>query len=293
MSFKDHLQKSKKQVDQYIQNYLCDLESTLTRPGLKDLYNSFSYSLAAGGNRIRPILSLLTAETLGVPPEKVLPLGAAVELIHTYSLIHDDLPCMDDDDLRRGKPANHKVFGEAMAVLAGDALNTEAFFLLTKNYSSQPELALDLISGLALAAGAQGMVGGQAADVIFKERDVDSAEIEFLHMYKTGALFRVSILGAARICNANAYELKCLSDYARAFGLIFQIADDIADGNKKLEPSFVKAVGLEKAKETCNALLQQAHQALESFGDRSLGLKNMIDYFAGPRSPAREGLNVS
>jgi geranylgeranyl diphosphate synthase type II len=278
MSFKDHLQNSKNQVDQYIQNYLGDLEPSLSKPGLTDLYKSFSYSLAEGGNRIRPILSLLTAEALGVSTEKVLPLGAAVELIHTYSLIHDDLPCMDDDDLCRGKPSNHKVFGEAMAVLAGDALNTEAFFLLTKNYSSQPELALDLVSELALAAGAQGMVGGQAADVIFKERASDSAEIEFLHTYKTGALFRMSILGAARICNANAYELKCLSDFARAFGLIFQIADDIKDGDKNNEPSFVKAVGLEKAKETCTALLHQAHQALESFGDKALGLKNLISH---------------
>jgi len=278
MSFKDHLQNSKKLVDDYIQNYLGDLEPTLSRPGLQELYKSFSYSLAEGGNRIRPILSLLTAEALNTPAEKVLPLGAAVELIHTYSLIHDDLPCMDDDDLRRGKPANHKMFGEAMAVLAGDALNTEAFFLLTKNYSSQPELALDLVSELALAAGAQGMVGGQAVDVTFKGRDVDSAEVEFLHTYKTGALFRISILGAARICNGNAYQLKCLSDYARAFGLIFQIADDIKDGNKNTEPSFVKAVGLEKAKETCAALLQQAHQALESFGDRARGLKDLVSH---------------
>ncbi len=279
MSFTDQLQNSKKQVDGYIRNYLNDLESTLSKPGLQDLYKSFSYSLADGGNRIRPILSLLTAEALNTPAEKVLPLGAAVEFIHTYSLIHDDLPCMDDDDLRRGKPSNHKVFGEAMAVLAGDALNTEAFFLLTKNYSSQPELALDLVGELALAAGAQGMVGGQAADVIFKERNMDTAEIEFLHMYKTGALFRMSILGAARICKANAFQLKCLSDYARAFGLIFQIADDIKDGgDKKSEPSFVKVVGLGKAKQTCRDLVVQGQQALESFGDKALGLKNLISH---------------
>src|SRR5260221_8890781 len=122
MNFNHHLSSLKQNVDIYIQEYLRVLEFTLSKPGLQDLYKSFSYSLGEGGHRIRPILSLLTAEAFGVPAEKVLPLGAAVELIHTYSLIHDDLPCMDDDDLRRGKPSNHKVFGEAMAVLAGDAL---------------------------------------------------------------------------------------------------------------------------------------------------------------------------
>jgi geranylgeranyl diphosphate synthase type II len=184
---------------------------------------------------------------------------------------------MDDDDHRRGKLSNHKVFGEAMAVLAGDALNTEAFFLLTKNYSSKPSLAVDLVAELALAAGAQGMVGGQAADVILKHRDVGAAEIEFLHLFKTGALFRMSVLGAARICEANTFELKCLAEYARSFGLIFQIIDDISDGVSDDGPSVVKALGLEKAKETCRQLVIQAHQSLETFGDKALGLKGLIN----------------
>src|SRR5262249_37431455 len=139
-------------------------------PGLSDLVKAISYSFKEGGNRIRPILAMLTAECFKVDPAEVLPLGVAVEMIHTYSLIHDDLPCMDDDDLRRGKPSNHKAFGEALAVLAGDALNTEAFHLITKSYSSKPGLAIDLVGELALVAGAQGMVGGQAADVIFRSR---------------------------------------------------------------------------------------------------------------------------
>ncbi len=228
---------------------------------------------------MRPILALFAAEALGYKDiDKVLPLGAAVELIHTYSLIHDDLPCMDDDDIRRGKPSNHKIYGEALAVLAGDALNTEAFFLLTKNYSSQPELALDLVTELTLSAGMRGMVGGQAADVVLRGREVDSAEIEFLHSYKTGALFQTSILGSARICGANAFELKCLSDYSRAFGFIFQIVDDIADGVENSEPSFVKVVGLEKAKETCDALLIQGHQALEVFNGRAESLKSLMTH---------------
>jgi geranylgeranyl diphosphate synthase type II len=274
MNFESHLADLKGQVNRYIGEYFAELKSTMAKPGLKELFDSVQYSVDGGGHRVRPVLSLLTAEALGKDLKTVLPLGAAVELIHTYSLIHDDLPCMDDDDQRRGKPTNHKVFGEAIAVLAGDALNTEAFFLLARKYSGQPQLALDLISETALAAGTQGMVGGQAADVVLRSRDANIPEMEFLHSYKTGALFRLSILGAARVCDANTYQLKCLSDYARAFGFMYQIIDDINDGEKTGEPSFVKAVGLEKALETCEQLVTRAHAALEEFGDRAQGLKD-------------------
>jgi geranylgeranyl diphosphate synthase type II len=276
MEFKEHLLQLRTTIDVYIQKYLTDLEILMKKPGLLELFTSMSYSLTSGGHRIRPVLSLLTAEALGRSPEDVLALGASVELIHTYSLIHDDLPSMDNDDFRRGKPSNHKVFGEAMAVLAGDALNTEAFFLLSKSYSGNPQLGLDLVTELAMSAGAQGMVGGQAADVIFKDREFNEPEIEFLHMYKTGALFRMSILGAARICEANAFELKCLSDYARYFGLLFQIADDISDGNKTNEPNFVKAVGLKKAHETIEQLVARARHAVESFGEKGHGLSDLV-----------------
>jgi geranylgeranyl diphosphate synthase type II len=278
MVFKERLENLKLQADGFINSYLMDLESHMAKPGLVDLYKSMKYSLADGGHRIRPALAMLTAEALGQDPKKVLPLGTAVEFIHTYSLVHDDLPCMDDDDERRGKPSNHKVFGDALAVLAGDALNTEAFFLLTKNYSSQPQLAVDLVTDLALSAGMHGMVGGQAADITLKTKQNTSEEIEFLHSYKTGALFKMSVMGAARICGANTIELKSLSDYARCFGLIFQITDDITDGHEDDGPSFVKAVGLEKAHETCLQLARKACQSLEIFGNRAQGLKDLVTY---------------
>jgi geranylgeranyl diphosphate synthase type II len=237
------------------------------------------YSLTEGGQRIRPILALLTAEALDKNPDDVMPLAAAIELIHTYSLIHDDLPCMDDDDFRRGKPSNHKVFGEALAVLAGDALCTEAFFLIANKYSAQPQLAVDLISDLALSAGSRGMVGGQAADVCMKNRPSDLAEVEFLHLYKTGALFKASVLGAARVAGANAAELKSLSDYAQAFGLLFQIADDIADEAKlskqAAEPSFIKTAGIEKARRICEDLAARCEMALDFFGVKAEGLRHL------------------
>ena len=186
---------------------------------------------------------------------------------------------MDDDDFRRGKPSNHKVFGEAVAVLAGDALCTEAFLLLANKYSATPALAVQLISELSLAAGARGMVGGQGADVFFHGKNITQSEIEFLHLYKTGALFKASIMGAARVCGANAFQLKCLSDYGRTFGLIFQIADDIMDGAGGVsdEPSYVKLAGVDNARRTCVQLIEKAQNELSPLPEAE-GLRQLVGY---------------
>ena len=279
MPFKSTLARLQKRVDEYIQNYCDELQKNLTEPGVSELLRAMDYSVFSGGSRLRPALCLLTAETLGVDGEKVLPLATAIEFTHCYSLIHDDLPCMDDDDFRRGKPSNHKVFGDAMAVLAGDALATEAFSVLARGYSREPALALELVGDLAKAAGALGMAGGQAVDLVFRDRTLTTENLEFLHSRKTGALLRASVVSSAKVCGATPAQIEALDIYANRLGLVFQIADDISDGaTHSEEPSFVRVVGLEKAKEYCANLIDQANRALEPFGSAAQNLKDMIRY---------------
>ena len=278
MEFKKRLSELQIKVEKYLSTYLAELKTADKAPGLHELIETICYSLD-GGARIRPMLSLLTAETLNRPEVDVLGFGCAIELIHSYSLIHDDLPCMDDDDFRRGRPSSHKAYGEALAVLAGDAMSTEAFLLLSKKYSAQPSLALALITDLARASGLHGMVGGQAADLLLRNKRPDVGELEFLHRRKTGALLKSSVLGAAKICEASADETKALEKYAEALGLTFQIADDIADSDTNQdEASFVKTVGIEDAKLTCKKLISDATEALAPFGDKADGLRQLISY---------------
>jgi geranylgeranyl diphosphate synthase, type II len=277
-SFKSRLQELKEEVDRYIQGYLNDMEASGNQNGLRELCKSISYSMAEGGHRIRPVVAMLTAEALGKSRKEVLPLGSAIELIHSYSLIHDDLPCMDDDDFRRGKPSNHKIFGEALAVLAGDAMSTEAFLMLATHYKNDPALALELIRDLAVASGPQGMAGGQAIDLVLRDKRLSKEQIEFLHTRKTGVLLKLSVLGAAKVCRATAEQLGALEKYATALGLSFQIADDIADGEDNDELSFVKAAGMEEAKKACLKLIDEACAALEMFGPRAQGLKELVSH---------------
>jgi geranylgeranyl diphosphate synthase, type II len=277
-SFNDRLQELKSEVDRYIQGYLQEMESSASQNGVRELCKAISYSMAEGGHRIRPVLALLTAEALGKTHDDVLPLGSAIELIHSYSLIHDDLPCMDDDDFRRGKPSNHKVFGEALAVLAGDAMSTEAFRVLATAYKERPSLALELIRDLAEASGPQGMAGGQAIDLVLRDRQLTKNQIEFLHSRKTGVLLKMSVMGTAKICGATEEQLKALDKYATALGLTFQIADDISDGAATDELSFVKTAGMEEAKKACQDLVEEACRSVEVLGPKAQGLKELVSY---------------
>ncbi|MBP3039751.1 polyprenyl synthetase family protein [Bacillaceae bacterium Marseille-Q3522] len=189
------------------------------------------YSLSAGGKRIRPLLLFATLSAFGDQTEKgVLP-AAAIEMVHTYSLIHDDLPCMDNDDLRRGKPTNHKKFGEATALLAGDALLTYSFQLIaeTPEKYATAETKLTLISNLARAAGAAGMVGGQMADMEGEEKSLSLKELEYIHVHKTGKLLQCSILSGAVLAQAPKEIIRLLTDFSYHLGLAFQIRDDILD----------------------------------------------------------------
>nr|WP_238392378.1 farnesyl diphosphate synthase [Paenibacillus antri] len=197
------------------------------------LRESMAYSLLAGGKRLRPAFALAAAEAAGGDPEEALPAACAVELIHTYSLIHDDLPAMDDDDFRRGRPTNHKVFGEAMAILAGDALLTHAFHVLATMPDRFPRVsasaALRIVKELAAYAGAPGMVGGQAADMLGEQGETTLAQLEYIHLHKTSDLVVASLRAGAIVAGANEEQLESLAVYGRSIGLAFQIQDDILD----------------------------------------------------------------
>jgi geranylgeranyl diphosphate synthase type II len=242
-------------------------------PPLRRFWDSLSYSLFTEGKRFRPLLALLTARALGRAPEAVLTLASAVELIHTYSLIHDDLPCMDDDDLRRGQPANHKVYGEAGALLAGDALLTLAFDILAQAPSPRAAGAVAL---LAAAAGPAGMVGGQALDIECVRPNVEL--LGEIHRRKTGALIRVSVEGAAVLCGADGRRVEDLRRYGEHLGLAFQLADDLQDFDPE-EPetvSFASLLGVPETLRRLESAGQAALAALESFPPEADGLRRMV-----------------
>ncbi|WP_434476006.1 polyprenyl synthetase family protein [Bacillus pumilus] len=214
---------------QAIEDYLFTYVQELTIP--EDLKSSMLYSLKAGGKRLRPVLVLALLNAYGKNEEDGIPVGCAVEMIHTYSLIHDDLPCMDDDDLRRGKPTNHKVYGEATAVLAGDALLTESFRLITSQLSSSvsADKKLRIVDELVKSAGALGMVGGQFDDMEAEQKQVSLAELESIHARKTGKLLTFSVAAGAMLAGASEDDIEKLREFSYHIGIAFQIRDDILD----------------------------------------------------------------
>jgi geranylgeranyl diphosphate synthase type II len=276
-----YLAERRRIVNEALLRYLGD-----AKPGNETIYRAVAYSLHAEGKRVRGILALATAEALHMDHERVLPLACALEMIHTYSLIHDDLPSMDDDDLRRGKPTNHKVFGEACAILAGDALLTKAFEILTLGES----VPLEVIREVAKAAGIDGMVGGQMMDLEAEDRAITVADLERIHRHKTGALLRCSVLGSAKWCQASARQLENLDAYGRAVGLAFQIADDVLDiegkdigkpvGSdvEKEKSTYPKIFGLAQSKEKAKTLVAQALEALKDFDEAALALREIARF---------------
>jgi geranylgeranyl diphosphate synthase type II len=242
---------------------------------LKKLWDSVEYSLFSTGKRFRPLLTVLTAEALRADVDQVLPLSSAVELIHTYSLIHDDLPTLDNDDLRRGRATNHKVFGEAMALLAGDGLLTLAFFVLAKGLKENPK-ATDVIERVSRAAGLAGMVGGQVLDITDVNPNEDS--MNAIHRMKTGALIQVSVEASAVICRANEKDQKNLNDFGRALGLAFQLADDLQDAGEKMEKvNFVHVLGPERTIQLLRQATDEGLAALKGFGTEADGLRFLLE----------------
>ncbi|OUN23977.1 polyprenyl synthetase family protein [Flavonifractor sp. An82] len=252
-----------------------------------DLYDAMNYSLLAGGKRIRPVLMLETCRLCGGEPEQILPFAGAIEMIHTYSLIHDDLPCMDDDDLRRGRPTNHKVYGEATAVLAGDALLTAAFeWMLDPSVTLPPQRVLEAAGVLARAAGAQGMVGGQVLDMAGEGHAMGLTEVEELQRLKTGALIRAAAEMGCVLAGGSDEQRKAVCRYAERLGLAFQIQDDILDvvgdeatlgkpvgsDAKSEKNTFVTLKGLEECHRLVDRLTDEAVEALSLFGEESESL---------------------
>ncbi|MGI6587801.1 MAG: polyprenyl synthetase family protein [Peptococcia bacterium] len=290
MDLKAYLQERSTLVDQALQEIIPAEE--LYPP---KIHQAMHYSVFAGGKRLRPILCLAAAEALGKEYQPLLPVACAIEMIHTYSLIHDDLPVMDDDDYRRGKLTNHKVYGEGMAVLAGDALLTYAFEILAcygKKHQKQ-EIAWQVLREIAVAAGTEGMIGGQVVDLESAGKNLADKELlTYIHTHKTGALFRVSLRSGALLAGANTEELACLTLYAEKFGLAFQITDDLLDivgdqkklgkpiGSdiKKNKLTYPALYGVEKSRCLVREAVIEAIDALTKLSGYTKPLEFMLRY---------------
>ena len=262
-------------------------------PVLDDtLRASMAYSLMAGGKRLRPVLLMAAADAVGADGTKFLPVACALEMIHTYSLIHDDLPAMDNDDLRRGKPTNHVVYGEGIAILAGDALLTLAFTVILRQKAVPAEALLRVVDEISRAAGAEGMVGGQVLDLEAENRQISMEELRRVHTGKTGALFRAALRSGAILAGASEEQLSALTAYADHFGLAFQITDDILDviGNaeeigkpvgsdeKNHKSTYVTLTSLEMAQELARRTVAEAEAALSVFGQEAAFLRELVAY---------------
>jgi geranylgeranyl diphosphate synthase type II len=290
MDLKAYLAEKRAMVEEALERYMPKPDGPAA-----DLIKAMNYSLFAGGKRLRPILCIAGVEAVGGKGEKVLPAACALELIHTYSLIHDDLPAMDNDDLRRGKPTSHKVFGEAMAILAGDGLLTEAFNMLGRldvHESLSADVMKQTISIIAAASGWQGMVGGQSVDIQSEGKEIDISLLNYIHSNKTGALITASVVSGAVLGGASQPQMDDLTMYGEKIGLAFQIADDILDiegsteemgkgtgsDSKKGKNTFPSVYGLNESKEIQSRSIDSALKALDRFDHKADPLRLIARY---------------
>ncbi|PAW65526.1 MAG: polyprenyl synthetase [Opitutia bacterium Tous-C1TDCM] len=263
------------------------------------LHAAMRYSLEAGGKRLRPVMVLAAADLCGAPPDAALPAAAAVECLHTYSLIHDDLPCMDNDDLRRGRPTAHRAFDEATALLAGDALLTHAFALLATAYADRPALAADLVRELADAAGSARLIGGQMADLLAeKQADATAADLDFIHLNKTAAMIEASLVLGALVGGAATARVEALRTAGRHLGLAFQIVDDVLDATadsatlgktagkdaKADKTTYVKLHGLDASRRIAADHTARAREALAAAGGDTTFLLALASAMADRRT---------
>ena len=254
MNIKEYLSRRKKLIDNALLSYV-----PRGQKYTKELSEAVKYSLMSGGKRIRPILTLAACEAVSGSYRKAMPAAAAIEMIHTYTLIHDDLPAMDDDDFRRGKPTCHRVFGEDVAILAGDLLNTLAFQIIADNYGDKTS---KIVRELAFSLGINGVVGGQLADLKSSGRRIDRNELEFISSHKTACLFIASARIGAIIGGASGPQLGKMTQYAANLGLAFQIIDDILDHKEKVKNSYPAILGMEKSRIESQKKLKAALNAL-------------------------------
>jgi geranylgeranyl diphosphate synthase type II len=291
-----YLEDKRQEIDQFLESVVPD---STTEPAT--LHESMRYSLFAGGKRVRPILAIAAAEAVAPPAKATVPVASSLELIHTYSLIHDDLPAMDNDDYRRGKPTNHKVYGEAMAILAGDALLTLAFDLCSDPNlmdGLDPSRQVRLIHELAQGAGNLGMVGGQVLDIQAENQDIDLRTLQTIHEHKTGKLIRAAVRMGAMVAGASGGQLTALTAYAEDVGLAFQIADDVlnvtgtreelgknantdAQRGKTTYPSFY---GVDGARKLANECTERALSRLQHFDAKADPLRDLARFISARKN---------
>ena len=282
MDFQQYYENRKKLVNNF-------LEKRMLKKGISNVDEAMKYSLLAGGKRLRPILLMAAAEAVGANGYDYLHAACGLEMIHTYSLIHDDLPCMDNDDYRRGRLTNHKVFGEAMALLAGDGLLTLAFEVMLEQRNVKPSVLVEVVHETAMCAGNFGMVGGQALDLDAENRQISAKELKTLHEGKTGAMFIAAVRGGAHLAGATDEQLLALTHFAELVGLAFQIQDDILDvtsteeelgkpigsDEKNHKSTYVSLYGLETAKKMSEETTQEALGCLDMFGEKAEPLREI------------------
>lgn len=285
MAFKEDLKTKSAYIEDLLKQYMPKEEGYQ-----KTIFEAMNYSLSSGGKRLRPILTLESAKIIGGDVKEVIPFCVAIEMIHTYSLIHDDLPAMDNDDLRRGKPTNHKVFGDGIATLAGDALLNEAMIIMMKFSLKNGENALRASKEIAEAAGSEGMIGGQVVDIINEGKSqISEDELKYMHAKKTGELIRAAIVSGAILAEAPKKDIEAFDLFGRKLGLAFQIKDDILDVTGSTEKlgkkahadeelnkcNFITMYGLEKCEKLCKDLSYESISLLNSITKDTSYLKEL------------------
>ena len=291
MSAAQYLSQGREFIDSAICGYL-PKESAFP----VSIHKSMLYSIMAGGKRLRPVLVIAAAEAVGGNRQEILPFAVATEYIHTYTLIHDDLPALDNDDLRRGKPTNHKVFGEAIAILAGDALLTQAFYLMTHSELMSevpPRKLLQAAHEMTVAIGSSGMIGGQVVDIESEGKPIDAETLEYIHTHKTGRLIKACIRAGAILSQSKPEQLEALSSYGEQIGLAFQIVDDILDltadqsllgkdvGSDvaKEKATYPALYGLDESKKKAANLVEDGISCLKNFGSKAEPLREVARFF--------------
>lgn len=291
LDFEKYYESRKQLVDNF-------LEKRMQKRGISNVDDAMKYSLLAGGKRLRPILLMATADALGANGYDFLTAACGLEMIHTYSLIHDDLSCMDNDDYRRGRLTNHKVFGEALALLAGDGLLTLAFEVMAEQRNVKPSTLVEFIHETAMCAGNFGMVGGQALDLEAEGRAISAKELKTLHEGKTGAMFIAAVRGGAHLAGATEEQLLALTRFAELVGLAFQIEDDILDVTstqeelgkpigsdaKNEKSTYVSLFGLEEARKMADETTEEALRCLDMFGEKADALRELAKLMCHRRS---------
>jgi len=295
MNLNLYLERKRKLVNDFLEDYISSKKKQENCPN--QLCDAMTYSLMGGGKRIRPILAIASYEAVGGGSDEIIPVAASIELIHTYSLIHDDLPAMDNDDFRRNRPTTHRVFGEATAILAGDALLTDAFNIITQT-NTNPEILVAVIGELTHACGSEGMVGGQTVDILLEGKKATKKELFYIHTHKTGALIRASVRVGAIIARASHNKLNSLTKYGEKIGLAFQVVDDILDvtGTKeemgkltgtddiKGKNTYPSIYGLQRSKKMAKKLISESLKAIKDFDKKADPLREIAKYILSRRN---------